>query len=46
MSCEDVVLRPFQPEIIFIGNLLKPANNPVPLMVEEFLTRRDNEQGS
>ena len=47
VSCtkrDEVVLRPFHPEIKFTVNLLKPANNPVPLIVEEFLTHLQNEQ--
>jgi DNA-binding transcriptional LysR family regulator len=47
VSClkrDEVVLRPFHPEIKFVVNLLKPANNPVPLIVEEFLAHLDNEQ--
>ena len=40
LSCferEDVVLRPFQPEIRFAVNLLQHANHPVPLIVKEFI---------
>lgn len=40
LSCferEDVVLRPFQPEIRFAVNLLQHADHPVPLIVKEFL---------
>jgi DNA-binding transcriptional LysR family regulator len=40
VSCfkrDEVVLRPLQPEIKFLVNLLKPANHPVPLIVQKFL---------
>jgi DNA-binding transcriptional LysR family regulator len=37
VGAADVVLRPFQPEIKFEVRQLAPANQPVPLIVGEFL---------
>jgi DNA-binding transcriptional LysR family regulator len=41
LDCYDggqVVLRAFQPEIKFAVSLLRPANQPIPLIVEEFIS--------
>jgi DNA-binding transcriptional LysR family regulator len=49
VSCcrrEGVALRPFQPEIKFEVKLLSPANQPVPLIVEEFLQHLDTEHNA
>jgi DNA-binding transcriptional LysR family regulator len=46
ISCfrkDEVVLRPFHPEIKFVVNLLKPANNPVPAVVKGFLDHLSTE---
>jgi DNA-binding transcriptional LysR family regulator len=42
----DVVLRPFQPEIKFEVKLLAPANQPMPLIVEEFLQHLGSEHNA
>ena len=39
-----VVLRPFSPEIKFVINLIRPAQRPVPLAVDEFLAHVADEQ--
>ena len=39
-----VVLRAFSPEIRFVINLIRPAQRPVPLAVEEFLAHVTDEQ--
>lgn len=49
VSCvrpKDVVLRPFQPEIKFEVKLLSPANQPIPLIVEEFLQHLGTEHNA
>jgi DNA-binding transcriptional LysR family regulator len=49
VSCckqESVVLRPFQPEIKFEVKLLSPSNQPVPLIVQEFLQHLGTEHNS
>jgi DNA-binding transcriptional LysR family regulator len=43
-GCGGVVLRSFNPEITFIVNVIRPANQPVPLIVEEFLAHASAEQ--
>jgi DNA-binding transcriptional LysR family regulator len=49
VSCvprENVVLRPFQPEIKFEVKLLSPSIQPVPLIVDEFLQHLDSEHNA
>lgn len=43
---DAVILRPFQPEIKFDVKLLSPANQPVPLIVGEFLQHLGTEHDS
>ena len=47
ISCfrrDEVVLRPFHPEVKFVVNLLKPAHSRVPAIVEDFIAHLFNEQ--
>jgi DNA-binding transcriptional LysR family regulator len=47
ISCfrkDEVVLRPFYPEVRFLVNLLKPAHSRVPAIVEDFVAHLFTEQ--
>jgi DNA-binding transcriptional LysR family regulator len=47
ISCfrkDEVVLRPFHPDIKFLVNLLKPAHSPVPAIVDDFVAHLLEEQ--
>lgn len=49
VSCvrvDDVILRPFEPEIKFEVRLLFPANQPIPLIVSEFVQHLGTEYNS
>jgi DNA-binding transcriptional LysR family regulator len=43
-SGKGIRLRPFAPEIPFRVNLIRPANQPAPVIVEDFLTQLAEDQ--
>jgi DNA-binding transcriptional LysR family regulator len=43
-SKDNVYVRPFEPELKFVVNLLRPSNTPTPGLVTEFLTHLSHEQ--